>query len=315
MSRQPCRRCGDPPDPERPFRNCFKCRSELAGKCSRCGGPKPKNPGHGQRLCANCEPVRTPGQHITPCHKCGTTEPKRPGRRLCDECQEIETAATKARARARLTLKRAPCERCGKPKGPGRQIRLCPACRAERAAPRMCRWCNAVPVGKGCRSCEACKRENTRATKRRRWERVLEARQSWTPEQWEEHREVQRRWRRNTANKVVQLPRGKQTIPARPLADAIARRAQVEAAGNLWDDLPQHPRDYNDSRLEVVCGRAGISSRNLREWRSGARVRCQFEVADRALTRLGLAWWEVWPEGTDGHDDAAALFAGEAVAA
>lgn len=98
------------------------------------------------------------------------------------------------------------------------------------------------------------------------------------------------------------------TLPARPLALAIKNLARLEESGNLWDALPP---DHQHGRLEVLCERIGVSSKSRRDWEGGKRMRVQFKTADVAITRAGLAWWEVWPEGTDGHAEAAHLFAGE----
>lgn len=82
-------------------------------------------------------------------------------------------------------------------------------------------------------------------------------------------------------------------LPARPLAEVIARRVAA-----------------TDLTVEDVCNDLGVNVRTFSAWRSGEREFVQFDVADRVLCRLGLNWFdayddEVFPEA---HARAAELF-------
>lgn len=83
------------------------------------------------------------------------------------------------------------------------------------------------------------------------------------------------------------------TVPGEPLAAvivAIARREEREGNPFAIGELGS-----KDRRVAIVCARAGILPRQLNRWRYGENE-VRLSVADLALTRLCLFWWEVWTE-------------------
>lgn len=82
----------------------------------------------------------------------------------------------------------------------------------------------------------------------------------------------------------------KMSLPGPPLAQAVIAAAN-RSAGMAWDAdvAPKH-----DSRAGLLMDQAGSSSRALYRLREGERV--GFDTADRILTALELAWWDVWRE-------------------
>lgn len=301
MSRHlmPCIDCGGPKEPLRGGRRCAACREATAVKtlCQHCGGPKP--PGQGRRLCEGC----TPDSPIAPCFKCGSTAPKSVrGRRLCDDCQPVDTEAATARRRARRAMGRKPCERCGKQKGPGRCIRLCPACRAEsQQQQRTCYYCP-TPVAKYKRVCPVCQE----TARRENWKRYDELRRAAPAKPVDE---IAQRRATKPRKSTAPLPERIKTLPSAPLAAALEKIIRRESASNLWTALPG-----DGGARAAVCARAGIDERRLFRL-ANESDRVQFVTADGIVTRAGLAWWEVWPEGSDGYAEAAHLFGGEELAA
>ena len=155
-------------------------------------------------------------------------------------------------------------------------------------------------------------REEMRA-KRRAWQR------EWRRKNPEAYRAAQRRWRakairdpemharmlenariqhrlrRERAGLPVREPRPNEletsigsNLPAKPLANVIERYVNRRQALLLTRGVPK-----GESR-EVICEELGITSRTLRDWRSGGRRYVRAGAADVVLTALGLHWWDVW---------------------
>lgn len=93
-------------------------------------------------------------------------------------------------------------------------------------------------------------------------------------------------------------------IPVGPLlqfVDGVVKREGLEFGTNA-------PHSANQTRQEVVCERLGVDPRRLSAWRSGEAATTRADLADRVMTNAGAFWWEVWPEGSDGHEAARAAF-------
>lgn len=315
--RQPCENCGGEKEPHQGSRLCQSCReARPAGRCSRCGGPKP--PGQGRRLCEACKPFAKNRNVVRPCVKCGGFEPKNRGHRFCPECEVIEKEATIAREKARKALKRKPCFRCGKPKGPGRRKKLCDRCHDElHSLERVCATCGVkTDLGKYKKTCLQCRLE---ARQRYREKQRLKQRVYRMDRREEERRRNSQRTydRKNRARKlenqrmryhlahggikrriavdVVKSNDKFWRLPAYPLAIALDNVIRKESAGNLYSELDDDP---HFSRVGIVCERVGISVRTLLAWRSGERQEVQWDHADAILTHTDLSWWDVWNEET-----------------
>lgn len=317
MSRRPCKRCGGNKEPGQGAVLCPACRdANPAGKCSCCGGPKPS--GQGRRLCDDCKPITRGRTQVRPCVKCGGYAPKAVGHRFCPECEVIEKEATEARKRARRSLQRKPCFRCGKPKGPGRRKKLCDRCHADlHSTARVCASCGQKKeLGKFKRLCEQCRLE-ARARYRER-QRLNEQVYRTRRREKERRRKSQRIYdQKNRARKLenqrmryhlaqggikrhinVAVAMGQEMmwrLPAQPLAVALDRLIALEQIGNPYSGLPDDP---HFARTDAVCRRVGISSRTLLAWRTGQRKEVQWDLADAILTYTDLAWWDVWNEET-----------------
>jgi hypothetical protein len=80
-------------------------------------------------------------------------------------------------------------------------------------------------------------------------------------------------------------------LPSKPLADhidSIIRRRQ------MGSDVSGAP-DFGDASADSVCSQLGIAERTLRSWRTGEYKAVQFDVADRIIVALEIAWEDVWP--------------------
>ena len=276
----------------------------MPNPCIGCGGPKPK--GRGLRYCETCE--RKPcGDRKSPCHACGSTENKQPKTHYCDDCKELREWRYQTRRRAAKYRNRKACEHCGGNKGPGTGQRLCQSCHEKLYALPRCRVCKREPV-RALRKqlCVACKeasdvrkREATAARMRARYaadpkmfiRRAVESAQRrkldpvYRADQAEKRRlryrlrqQAKGRYVRHVRPRVAPPEAIKAWLPGRPLALAIDRLAE-------------------DADLGVICELAGIIDRLVTAWRRGER-NVEMELADKALTRLDLLWWEVWSEET-----------------
>lgn len=79
----------------------------------------------------------------------------------------------------------------------------------------------------------------------------------------------------------------KTSVPGVPLSRAM--HAYVEKAGGS---------------IEMLCDQIGFSARALSRWHvTGGGV--SLDLADKALTRMGLCWWEVWTEDDPASYEAA----------
>lgn len=90
-------------------------------------------------------------------------------------------------------------------------------------------------------------------------------------------------------------------LPSAPMVATLVRLAEQEGGG--------------DGAVELVCERAGITSRSLRRWRTGESPAIRDSVVDQILTRLDLLWWEVYtPEYPDAYQRAAEVWEGSLAA-
>lgn len=157
---------------------------------------------------------------------------------------------------------------------------------------------------KGTMSAEAVARQRERDRQRARERRR-------DPVEAARMREAVRRYRERVKRDPAKLR-------ARREADRIRSRLRAERRGlgleptrrhdlrqrDTMPDLPALPLvAYVDRLVEregidltAACERLGVSERNVHAWRVGERWGVAFDVADRALTRGGALWWDVWPE-------------------
>lgn len=173
-----------------------------------------------------------------------------------------------------------------------------------RNAPRFCRACGDRPArGPHKLYCFECMVVAERAERRKSRERKRRQRQD--PRVAEKRREASREYRRASRERRAtdEPPPLPGFLPSAPLLAAlevaITRDAQVEpvlavAARNHRGGAEPSREAAMYGRDEVVCQRAGISSKTLREWRRGKRPRVQFGTADLMLQNLGLLWQDVW---------------------
>jgi hypothetical protein len=280
--------------------------------CKRCGGPKQS--GRGRGYCDTCAPLtKYRPRSSTPCRRCGSRENKLRNKQLCEDCREL--AAWRKRVRKRAT-ERKPCEACGRPKGEGAKRRLCDTCRAARQAPRSCSTCSEHPVrGPGKRLCVDCHRESVvrhrqRATERaRERERERVRREGRKPRKYSERSRTARLEGRRIAHRLRAERKGRivtgahrvhedrskgVTLPGQPLASAMRAYEERQRRGNSNLFAPDLGADTGE--LGAVYERVGVAERVARRWARGLGV--SLSAADLVLTRLGLAWWEVWSEET-----------------
>lgn len=91
------------------------------------------------------------------------------------------------------------------------------------------------------------------------------------------------------------------SLPHEPLAAALGRYAER--------------RHMTNADLGVILH---VNEDRVRKWRSGGTQTIPWWTVDEVLTRLGLAWWEVYSEDEYGAEVAALaarLLAGEEVEA
>lgn len=75
------------------------------------------------------------------------------------------------------------------------------------------------------------------------------------------------------------------SLPAAPLATALV--------SYLRRNAPLNPETGEPLANPVLEG-MGIEPRTFYAWRVGERASVRFAVVDRALTAMGLNWWDVW---------------------
>lgn len=84
-------------------------------------------------------------------------------------------------------------------------------------------------------------------------------------------------------------------LPAGPLVAVLERtRARTGYSREEW------------------CERIGVTPRSYGAWLTGERPTVDPDTADTVLCRTSLLFWDVWPEGTEGHVRAKAYFCGTA---
>jgi hypothetical protein len=293
---------------------CAGCRQEKGldghgeytrSPCVRCG-VRPKRPGRGQKLCAECEPV----DENRGCMKCGDRITwERRGAHYCVECAGVEHAAAVARKRARKRLERKRCRGCGQAKT-GDRINKSPYCRRcqdRRAAPRRCPGlvatsrecgtsfaalpCDAPILEKHKKKCARCRRLG------RERERIIKADlHEWRMRTDPEYRAAEHARKRAQPPATRRKHKRHRSLPGPPLAAAIERRAAAL-----------------DASTTSLMKSVGSDESALRNWRRGQGA--AFPKVGVLIDALGLEWWNVWPEGSEGHADAARWIGAERVAA
>jgi hypothetical protein len=346
--RRVCRGCGGPKPEGRARLYCDECnaperveerrraasmaRVEGARRpCARCGGPKP--PGVSRRFCDDCRPGG--GRSSTECPDCGGEKPWR--KRYCDDCRAIRADAARARVRAADRAACRPCIGCGGVKEPGRGREYCRKCARSREV-RTCERCPNPARSKHAKLCVECKtaaREAERAYQRAWNERHGRPRSGpTTPAAKRMHKRLQRERDGHELKPAAPImsSNGRRVdvdafprLPAGPLAAAVGRLIRATAVDCQFavnphsrirgdDGQVRRPEEYHrvdaPSPREVVCERLGIPSRALYDWERGVRAMVGFDVADRVVTRGGLLWFDVWPDG-EGYELARRAFEGE----
>lgn len=149
--------------------------------------------------------------------------------------------------------------------------------------------------------------------------RKAEVNRRWRAENPEKALAAQRRWRRAVLADPVRAARHREAArmghrlrrerEGVPLAEVRALRVELppEAAipslpaaplARALEDFIAAVAEYGPEGkpiAEPVLQRMGLEARSYYAWRVGERERLQFDQADRALTGMGLQWWDVWP--------------------
>lgn len=284
--------------------------------CERCG-IRPKKPGKGARLCVECPPLtgnesRTPGM----CIACGVSpKERRQGAWYCLECRDLK--AEVAKIKRRVKHHRAPCITCGGRKPPGHGIRYCNPCRLKHSSRDglvMCSGCGENPIRAPRKKyCERCHEMAKVAERRRSRERQRRRRKDDGLN--EKRRQDQLARRRRQYREARRRERAQmRKLPCAQLADVITRIIAREEAIEPYLVLAGRDPEAKTlvqripARAAAVCARAGVSDKSYYDWRCGKRTQVQFNIADRALTNLGLLWHDVWtPENTDPEEYAIVL--------
>jgi hypothetical protein len=293
-------------------------------------------------------PWSHPSKAVAMCSACGD-RPVKPRSTLCFDCAPIRKDASRARKKARERIRHGkPCRGCGGAKPPGKRVVYCARCEPEYRKPRgkataegvrKCERCPNPSRSKFAKLCEDCKRAavDDQRRYRREWWRENGSRES-TPRHPEATR-LQSRLRAEQNGRPLPAPSppllrssGSRIdvdafprLPAGPLAAAVGRLIRATALDCQFavnphsrirgdDGQVRRPEEYHrvdaSSPREVVCERLGIPSRALYDWERGVRAMVGFDVADRVVTRGGLLWFDVWPDG-EGHELARRAFEGE----
>lgn len=277
------------------------------------------------RLCATCRERKPQSEYPSwtarRCTACWEKQP-RPGR-TCMTCNVFKKptlfSATTARRCNRCWQKevaRAVCAICGAPSGmrydgfapreicsseecinAHRQARFQEANRARTAevlarTEKTCPWCKVT---------KPTTREFWAPGTRKSASQMFDVYCLQCRAAIQRDRDRQRRGRATVAHERIRAggrpdSRAFPALPAEPLHHAIVRLSA------------RHPEG-----LRGYCASIGISDHDVRAWK-GARSSVQFDVADRALTNMGLFWWDVFPPGTAEGRIAAFAFEGTGTA-
>ncbi len=139
-------------------------------------------------------------------------------------------------------------------------------------------------------------RARVQAAKRR-------ARMAVDPAYAEQVRAQRRRWAREEREREREAPSSNGVtgpeIPAGELARAILQLAHWEPGTN---------GDAEPGVLQDVCGRADVAERTVFRWRTSPGAVVRASLADRVMVNLDLLWWQVWPQGSPGHEEARRAF-------
>lgn len=132
--------------------------------------------------------------------------------------------------------------------------------------------------GRRARHLAAARRQRERIEARRREDPAFDAEFRRKRKEWN------RRARSGGSRKPDRVPdRASPRLPGRPLAEAITRLIER--------DRPEEA-ELSTRTIEAVCERLGVSSKSYSRWLDGGQV--QLDVADTALARGGLLWFDVW---------------------
>lgn len=234
------------------------------------------------------------------CAICEGGLPKRSRERvICDsrECRlELMRFAGK---RGQATKRQVKAERAA------RGVKWCSRCRSEKSATtehfspaRRAADGSVVELSRYCRECQrSYRRENVAlvSAAQRRWrdkvladpvrhEASLEARRIRQALRRERDGKPLRTRVRHEREVSEQLERNHlPSLPARPLGEAVMRRARIVAC-------------QEDIDKETVVAGWGGSLRSVSAWATGDRELVQFDVADALLTNAGLHPWDVWDD-------------------
>lgn len=320
---------------ERTHRRCYTCREHVAVEAFSSGTAKAcdacKALVDDRRRCVTCKELKPPERFASSrarsctackrrharakCERCGgIAGPAQGGgpRRFCDDClpavftdlARASAAARSAKVAAR-TAKRCPGCALTKPLtaehwSPGggdtpgkRWDSHCKACRAAVAADKL-----ANDAGYRARQIARQNRAYAAHRARRAADSAYDAAVRARKRKWDRAYQDRKRAGAKPA-RVHERPRNADMplLPAAPLGAVIACRAELHPEG-----------------LRGYCMVIGVSDRDVRAWR-GERSSVQFDVADRAVTRMGVCWWDVWADEESGYEIARAAFEGEQVAA
>lgn len=313
-------------------RKCAGCREKSAAPkfrpCQRCGEDKPASDFvRWGRVCAGCRALPVPSRVKRSKRKCARcfvlkdaeafawgdgrrgrgTYRRRRG--VCLECEAAEREAKRLAAEAR----RASWEQDGV------VVRRC--CKCGEVKPLEEDFYVTLPNATGMKrwryACRSCDNQRVDAYRRRMLKdsetraKYAKWKRQWARRNPERYKAAQKRY----ADKIKADPK---KHAAHLEACRIAYRLRQEAKGRNLDEIrrqraqfPAHDQiarvpaeplvhaiEAFARRMELTDGEAcehvGIAARNLFGWRAGERRMVQFDVADRVLTRLGLAWWDVW---------------------
>jgi hypothetical protein len=242
-------------------------------------------------------------------------------------------SAAVARKKARDAMKILPCADCGRARrrGTGQGTIYCGPCMEKRAERPRCSVCKERPIrGRAKQLCEECHRESV--IRRREYHRLAARRRDAAKKsrvRYPDQQGSRMRYRLDRERDGAALEpatpilksgqRGEENgqradsdqfpnLPSAPLVALVLRLIAAEAAGPFVKG--DHPyitgsdgkvrapeeavRDGAPSATETVCEWLGITSKTLREWRSGVRTTARFDTADRIVTRAEACWWEVW---------------------
>jgi hypothetical protein len=315
-----CSRCGEIKPPED-----YVHRGRTCAACRAAGPPSAHR--NLPRYCLRCHELKPPEAFAWGDGRKTTRKGQRPAfrrrRGVCQACIDQELREREEREQRAADRRSTWTVR-------GRRVRRCSKCGEVkdlengfyviRRNPRIeygyrCRTCTikASVASKQRRLADPATRDTERE-KRRRWQR------EWRPHNPEAYHAAQRRWAERMkadperyarhleacrlawrlkrerdgadlsnirALRVRRMPRDRTPgrLPVAPLVEVIDRA--IRQAGL--------DRDYQVGSTEEFLRELGLEPRSVRRWRTGEFETVQFDIADIALTRLGLTWWDVWP--------------------